>query len=67
MRSTPVARVGAGGWVGRPVGSPGVLVNKFSGAIQCYSEITDDSWKKHHDAVKMHIITEVTLPRVPVD
>ena len=57
----------AGGWVGRPVGSPGALVNKFSGAIQCYSEITDDSWQKHHDTVKKHIITEVTLARVPVD
>jgi hypothetical protein len=57
----------AGGWVERPVGSPGALVNKFSGAIQCYSEITDDSWQKHHDAVKMHNITEVTLACVPVD
>ena len=57
----------AGGWVGRPVGSTGAVVNKFSDAIQCYSEITDDSWQKHHDTVKKHIITEVTLARVPVD
>ena len=57
----------AGGWVERPVGSTGAVVNKFSDAIQCCSEIRDDSWQKHHDAVKMHIITEVTLPRVPVD
>ena len=49
------------------MGSTGAVVNKFSDAIQCCSEITDDSWQKHHDAVKKHIITEVTLARVPVD
>ena len=49
------------------VGSTRAVVNKFSDAIQCCSEITDDSWQKHHDAVKKHIITEVTLARVPVD
>ena len=49
------------------MGSTGAVVNKFSDAIQCYSEITDDSWQKHHDTVKKHIITEVTLARVPVD
>ena len=57
----------AGGWVGRPVGSTGAVVNKFSDANQCCSEIRDDSWQKHHDAVKMHNITEVTLACVPVD
>ena len=59
--------VKAGGWVGRPVGSKGEVVDKFGDSVQCCKEITGDSWRKRHDEVKQLIASEAALAGVPAD
>ena len=44
-----------GGWVGRPVGTEGKVVD------MCCKTITGDSWSKRHDAIKQRIVTEAYL------
>ena len=55
-----------GGWVGRPVGSRGVVVDKFGDNILCCHEIPGDSWRHRHDEVKMAVYREACLSKVPV-
>ena len=56
-----------GGWIGRPVGSRGEVVDKFGDSIMCCKEIPGDSWRKRHDTVKQHIAAEAALAGIPVD
>ena len=56
-----------GGWVGRPVGSRGVVVDKFGDNILCCHEIPGDSWRHRHDEVKMAVYREACLSKVPAD
>ena len=53
-----------GGWVGRPVGTSGQVVDRFGDTILCCSEIPGDSWRHRHDTVKMAIYLEATLDKV---
>ena len=56
-----------GGWVGKPVGSRGEVIDPFGDKILCCHEIPGDSWRHRHDAVKMAIYQEACLSKVPVD
>ena len=56
-----------GGWVGRPVGSKGDVVDKFGDSVMCCNQIPGDSWRTRHDTIKQHIVTEAALSKVPTD
>ena len=56
-----------GGWVGKPVGTRGVVVDKFGDNVLCSHEIPGDSWRHRHDEVKMAIYREACLSKVAVD
>ena len=56
-----------GGWVGKPVGTRGEVIDKFGDAVLCSHEIPGDSWRHRHDTVKMAIYQEACLSKVPVD
>ena len=56
-----------GGWVGKPVGSKGEVIDPFGDKILCCHEIPGDSWRRRHDSVKMAIYQEACLSKVPVD
>ena len=56
-----------GGWVGKPVGTKGQVIDKFGDAVLCCGEIPGDSWRHRHDTVKMAIYQEACLSKVPAD
>ena len=56
-----------GGWVGKPVGNRGEVIDPFGDKILCCHEIPGDSWRHRHDAVKMAIYQEACLSKIPVD
>jgi hypothetical protein len=56
-----------GGWVGRPVGTDGKVVDRFGDTIQCDKTIPGDTWRRRHDTVKQHLYLEAALSKVPVD
>jgi hypothetical protein len=56
-----------GGWVGRPVGTKGKVVDKFGDVVLCCPEIPGDSWQHRHDTVKMALYLEAVMAKVPVD
>ena len=56
-----------GGWVGRPVGTKGEVVDKFGDVVLCCPEIPGDSWRHRHDTVKMAVYREAVMDKVPAD
>ena len=56
-----------GGWVGRPVGTTGKVIDRFGDSVLCCQEIPGDSWRHRHDTVKMAIYLEAGLAKVPAD
>ncbi len=56
-----------GGWVGRPVGTKGAIVDQFGDAVLCCPEIPGDAWRHRHDTVKSAIYLEAVLAKVPAD
>ena len=63
----PSPELREGGWVGRPVGTRGEVVDKFGDAVLCCAEIPGDSWRTRHDSVKQQITAEAAFAGVPVD
>ena len=63
----PSPSVRQGGWVGKPVGTKGQVIDKFGDSILCSAEIPGDSWRHRHDTVKMAIYQEACLSKVPAD
>ena len=56
-----------GGWVGRPVGTRGEVIDQFGDAVMCCNQIPGDSWRHRHDKVKMATYMEACLAKVPAD
>ena len=56
-----------GGWVGKPVGRRGEVIDPFGDKILCCHDIPGDSWRHRHDTVKMAIYQEACLSKVPAD
>ena len=54
-----------GGWVGKPVGSQGDVIDKFGDKVMCCTEIVGDTFRRRHDTVKEHIKTEADLAECP--
>ena len=65
--SLPSPELRDGGWVGRPVGTRGVVVDKFGDNIMCSNQIPGDSWRTRHDTIKQRIVLEAALAKVPTD
>ena len=63
--SSPALR--EGGWVGRQVGTRGVVIDMFGDSVLCCKEIPGDSWRHRHDEIKIAIHKEACLSKVPVD
>ena len=56
-----------GGWVGRPVGRSGAVVDKFGDAVMNCHDIFGDTWRRRHDTIKQHIVSEAMLAGVHTD
>ena len=65
--SLPSPELRDGGWVGRPVGTRGVVVDKFGDNIMCSNQIPGDSWRTRHDTIKQRVVLEAALAKVPTD
>ena len=65
--SLPSPALRDGGWVGRPVGTGGNVVDKFGDAVMCSNQIPGDSWRTRHDTIKQQIVIEAALAKVPTD
>ena len=56
-----------GGWVGKPVGTRGEVVDKFGDTVMCSNQIAGDSWRTRHDTIKQQIVIEAALAKIPTD
>ena len=63
----PSPAIRDGGWVGRPVGSEGEVIDKFGDKLMTCKELVGDSWRRRHDTVKSFITAEAALAGVPLD
>ena len=58
----PSPAVRDGGWVGSEVpGDRGGPIDHYGDVIMNSNVVPGDSWRKHHDQVKQHIVLEATL------
>ena len=65
--SLPSPELRDGGWVGKPVGTKGDLVDPYGDKVMCCTQIPGDSWRTRHDTVKQQIVTEAALAKIPTD
>ena len=56
-----------GGWLGKPVGKRGMVIDKFGDNVLNCNEIFGDSWRKRHDNIKHHVLSESLLSGVHTD
>ena len=63
----PSPAVQESGWVGRPVGRRGGVVDKYGDTIMNCAELPGDSWRHRHDTGKMAITTECYESKLPID
>ena len=63
----PSPAIRDGGWVGRPVGTKGDVIDKFGDKVMCCTEIVGDTFRRRHDTIKEHVKTEADLSGVPLD
>ena len=56
-----------GGWVGKAVGREGDICDKFGDTVMNCHDIFGDTWRRRHDQVKQHIMTEALLSGIHVD
>ena len=55
------------GWVGKPLGRRGEVIDNFGDAIMNCSDLPGDSWRHRHDTGKMAITSECNDSKLPVD
>ena len=65
--SLPSPELRDGGWVGKPVGTKGDLVDPYGDKVMCCTQIPGDSWRTKHDTVKQQIVIEAALVKIPTD
>ena len=53
--------------MGKPVGKRGITIDKFGDSLMTCHDIFGDTWRKRHDSVKQHVVTEALLSGVHVD
>ena len=63
----PSPAIRTGGWLGKPVGTKGQVVDKFGDAVLCCTEIPGDGFRSRHDLVKQAIYKEACLSKIPTD
>ena len=56
-----------GGWVGKKVGRKNETINKYGDAVMNSQDIYADMWRRRHDRIKQHVMTEAMLSGVHVD
>ena len=57
----------ASGFVGKSIGRRGQIIDRYGDAIQGCNELPGDSWRHHHDSVKMAIVAECLASGLPHD
>ena len=56
-----------GGWLGKSIGKRGAVIDKFGDAVMNCNEVFGDTWRRRHDSVKQHIVSEALLSGVHTD
>ena len=55
------------GWVGKPVGRRGTAISKFGDSVMNCQDIFGDTWRRRHDNIKQHIVSEALLAGLHTD
>ena len=56
-----------GGWLGKPVGRRGAVIDKFGDSLMNCHDIFGDTWRRRHDSIKQHLVSEALLAGVHTD
>ena len=63
----PSPAVVNGGWVGKPVGRRGEVIDKFGDSMMNCQDIFGDTWCRRHDNIKQQIVSEALISGIHVD
>ena len=57
----------ASGLIGKTIGRNGVICDPFGDALVCCKDLVGDTWRQHHDSIKLAIGRECMASQLPHD